>query len=398
MIEKQLLQINTVIIAEEIGLKAISDGWKSYIAYGRNNRPSKSYKIKIGNNWDVTWHGVETRILDRHGFASKDATRKLVEQIQIIKPNIIHLHNIHGYYLNFEILFNYLKSAKIPVVWTLHDCWPITGHCTYFSFIECNKWKTHCEKCPQKKEYPSSYWVDNSYNNFKFKQKIFTSVENMTIIPVSNWLAEIIKNSFLNKYPTKVINNGIDLNTFRPMNIDKVKMKYNLNDKFVLLGVANVWDRRKGLEDFIKLGNHLKEDEVIILVGLTKKQINCLPHNIIGITHTENVQELTELYSAGNVFINPTWEDNYPTTNLEAISCGTPVITYNTGGSPEAISSETGFIVEKGNLEEVRKAIDSIRKNVKAFYRNACRKKAIHMFNKEDRYAEYIQLYEEILS
>lgn len=401
----KVLQINSVInygstgrIAEEIGVKAMNSGWESYIAYGRNDRPSKSHKIKIGSDWDIKWHGVETRILDRHGYASKSATRRLVEQVQIINPNIIHLHNIHGYYLNIEILFNYLKSTKIPVVWTLHDCWPMTGHCTHFSFIGCSKWKTHCEKCPQKKEYPSSFWVDNSYNNFEIKKKLFTSTENLTIILVSNWLADIVKESFLNKYPSKVIHNGIDLDTFKPMNTDKIKLKYNLKNTFILLGVANIWDRRKGLQDFIELQKFLKEDETIVLVGLTNKQIDSLPDNIIGIARTENVKELAELYSIANVYINLTWEDNYPTTSLEAISCGTPIITYNTGGSSEAVTPETGFVVKQGSFDEVRKAIDIIKKNGNSFYTNACRKKAINMFNKDDRYTEYIQLYEELLT
>lgn len=405
MIKKRILQINSVInsgstgrIAEEIGLKAMQNSWESYIAYGRNDSSSKSHKVKIGNNWDVTWHVLGTRLLDHHGFESRKATRDFIREIQHIRPNIIHLHNIHGYYLNMDIMFDYLKSTEIPVIWTLHDCWPMTGHCTHFSFVGCNKWKTHCEKCPQKKEYPASFWIDNSSKNFEHKKKLFTSVQNLTIVPVSNWLAEIVKDSFFNKYSIKVIHNGVDSEIFRPINIDKIKLKYRLNDKFVVLGVANIWSKRKGLQDFIELQNSLKKDEVIVLVGLPKEKINSLPNNIIGIERTENVKELAELYSAANVFVNPTWEDNFPTINLESLACGTPVITYRTGGSPESITYETGFIVEQGDLEGVRKAIDTIKQNGKSFYTNSCRERAINIFNKEDRYAEYIQLYEELLT
>jgi putative colanic acid biosynthesis glycosyltransferase len=257
---KKLLQINSVInsgstgrIAEEIGQLAMKNGWKSYIAHGRNNRPSQSETIKIGNDWDIKWHGLQTRLFDRHGLASMKATKKLVEKIKEVQPEIIHLHNLHGYYLNIEILFHYLATANIPIVWTLHDCWPMTGHCAYFSFIGCDKWKTQCEHCPQKKGYPASYLMDRSYQNYRLKKELFTSVRKMTLVPVSNWLATIIKDSFLKGYPIKTIYNGVDTTVFSPRESDEIREKNKIKDKFVLLGVANVWDQRKGLNDFIRL-------------------------------------------------------------------------------------------------------------------------------------------------
>lgn len=402
---KKLFQINSVVnsgstgrIAEEIGQTAIAAGWESYIAYGRHARTSQSELIKIGSDWNIRMHGLQTRLFDRHGLASIAATREFVEQIKKIKPDIIHLHNIHGYYINIEILFRYLKDANIPVVWTLHDCWPITGHCAYFTFVECDKWKTQCFSCPQKKGYPSSYFLDRSKQNHKQKRKLFTSVNDMTIVSVSNWLADIVKQSYLKDYPIWVINNGIDVNVFSPQSRDGIRLKYGLADKFVLLGVATEWGRRKGLHDFIELSKTLKDDEIIVLVGLKEDQIKILPENIIGITRTESTQELAEFYSSADVFVNPTWEDNFPTTNLEAMACGTPVVTYRTGGSPEALTPKTGFVVEQGDLASIRKAIDTVKSKGKAFYSAACRERATKMFNKNDRYAEYLQLYEQMLS
>ncbi len=323
----------------------------------------------------------------------------MVEKIQEIKPDIIHLHNLHGYYLNIEILFHYLATAGIPVVWTLHDCWPMTGHCAHFSFIGCDKWKTLCEHCPQKKGYPASYLMDRSLKNYQLKKKLFTSVPQMTLVPVSNWLANIVKESFLKIYPIKTIYNGVDTTVFTPCSTTKIREKYKIpTNTFVILGIASIWSERKGLKDFIRLSESLKENEMIILVGLTDKQINILPRNILGISRTENIHELAELYSLTDVFVNPTWEDNFPTTNIEALACGTPVITYQTGGSPEALTPETGFVVEQGDLAGIRDAIDSIKSKGKSFYAESCRERAVRMFNKNERYAEYLELYEQMLS
>jgi glycosyltransferase involved in cell wall biosynthesis len=401
---KKLLQINSVINygstgrnTEEIGKEAIKNGWKSYVAYGRNVRPSQSETIKIGSDWDIKLHGLQTRLFDRHGLASKKATKQLVEKIRQIKPDIIHLHNLHGYYLNIETLFHYLATAEIPVIWTLHDCWPMTGHCAHFSFIGCEKWKTQCQHCPQKRRYPACYIVDRSYKNYQLKRRLFSSVRKMTLVPVSNWLADIVKDSFLKDYPKKVIHNGVDTTVFWPQISGEIRVKYKIRDKFILLGVANVWDQRKGLNDFIQLSQSLKDNEVIILVGVKEKTIKTLPQKIRGIRRTENIKELAELYSLADVFINPTWEDNFPTTNLEALASGTPIVTYRSGGSAEAVTTETGFVVEQGDLAGIRKAIDAIKIKGKSFYSEACRERAVKMFNKNDRYAEYIQLYEQML-
>ncbi len=402
---KKLLQINSVVnygstgrIAEEIGQTAIATGWKSYIAYGRNNRQSQSELIKIGTDCNIKMHGLQTRLFDRHGLASKLATTTLVEQIEKIKPNIIHLHNIHGYYLNIEVLFHYLKNTNIPVVWTFHDCWPITGHCVHFEFIKCNKWKYQCYNCPQKRTYPVSFLFDRSEKNFNLKKHLFSSLPNLTLVPVSNWLSDILKESFLKDFPIQVIHNGINIEVFKPKAERSKSRKYNLENKTVILGVANVWSQRKGLDDFIELSRIIDATFQIILVGLSKKQIKELPNNIIGIERTESVNELAELYSISDMFINPTYEDNFPTTNIEAIASGTPVITYKTGGSPEAIDDSTGLIVEKGDINGLIEAIHHIKNKGKDAYTSFCRQRGLDKYRKEDRYQEYIELYEKILN
>jgi glycosyltransferase involved in cell wall biosynthesis len=400
-----LLQINVVVnsgstgrIAEELGQTAMANGWVSYIAYGRNDRPSKSKLIKIGSDWDIKFQGLQTRLFDRHGLGSGNATKKLVDQINVIKPDIIHIHNLHGYYLNIEILFKYLATQNITIIWTFHDCWPITGHCSHFDLVGCEKWKTKCYNCPQKKEYPASYGLDRSEKNFQLKKKIFTSLNSLVIVSVSQWLGAIINQSFLKTYPLQVINNGIDIDVFKPTKNTKIQEQFRLKERFIIIGVASTWSPRKGFQDFITLSRLIDTNSVIILIGLNQQQMNNLPANIIGKVRTENTQELADLYSCADVYVNPTWEDNFPTTNLEALACGTPVVTYKTGGSIESISPDTGFIVEKGSIEGLLYAIETIKINGKEKYTYACRERVLNMYNKNDRFNDYLKLYEQSIS
>lgn len=386
-------------IAEEVGILAIKNGWNSFISYGRFPRASESNLIRIGTDWDVYMHGLKTRLFDQHCLGSKAATKNLIKKIEEIKPDIIHLHHLHGYYINIEILFDFLAKASIPVVWTFHDCWSITGHCAYFDYIGCFKWKTKCYKCPQRREYPASFCIDRSTKNYYLKKALFTSVKKMVVVPVSDWLKNIVLDSFLQKIPVQTIHNGIDASIFKPQNNgSETKAKYGINTKFMLLGVASPWTRRKGLNDFIQLSKLLNDDEIIVLVGLNNSQIKQIPQNIIGLTKTENRQQLVDLYSAADLFINPTWEDNFPTTNLESLACGTPLVTYRTGGSVEAVSPDTGYIIEKGDIPELIKVIKIVKEKGKQSFSVACRKRAVEFFNKDDRFKEYLDLYETILS
>lgn len=405
---KKLLQINPVLriststgrIMQEIGELAMQNGWESYVAYGRDSRGEcQSHIIQIGNKWSIYWHGIITRLFDRHGLGSACATKQFIKEIQRITPDIIHIHNIHGYILNYKILFDYLSKCDIPVIWTVHDCWLYTGHCYYYSFVKCDKWRAQCQQCPQKRDFPASLWLDRSKCNFQDKKKSFTSLprSRMTIVPVSKWIKGEMQESFLKGFDFRVIHNGINTQIFDINDSKKSRSKYRLGDKFVILGVASIWSEEKGLFDFIRLAELLHPEEVIVLVGVKPEQKALLPSNIIAIFRTENIHQLAELYSLADVFVNPTWQDNYPTVNMEAISCGTPVVTYRTGGSVETITDDTGFVIEQGDINSLLETIRTIEERGKEYYQSRCRQYALDNFRKEDRYAEYIKLYDEVL-
>lgn len=394
----KLLQINSTAnwgstgkIAEQIGMLAMQQGWESYIAYGRSANPSKSKLIKVGSKLSTYWHVLESRLFDNHGLASRIATRKLIKKIKAINPDIIHLHNIHGYYINYKLLFNYLNSIKTPVIWTLHDCWTFTGHCAHFIDAECYKWKEGCTNCPKHKGYPSAY-TDYSNRNYTLKKQLFTHKEDIFISPASKWLSDFVGESYLKNINRRVFHNGINLNIFKPS-------KYKHTDKIKIIGVSSVWSKAKGLDDFYKLRVLLDPSKYdITLVGLNQEQKDNLPRGIDGILRTNSAAELAELYSSANVFINPTYADTFPTTNLEALACGTPVITYRTGGSPESITSKTGFVVEQGDINGIIEAIKKIEERGKVYYSDACRKYAEDNFDKDKCFAKYIDLYNELLN
>lgn len=389
---------STGTIAESIGQLVMNIGWDSYIAYGRYPRPSKSKLIRIGSDLEVLLHGIETRIFDRHGLGSRRATKKLVKQIEDIKPDIIHLHHIHGYYINMVILCKYLSKAKIPVVWTFHDCWSFTGHCGFFDFVGCEKWKTECNNCPQKREYPASLFFDRSKENYYLKKELFTSIADMVIVSVSKWLDNLVSQSFFKSNKHTYIYNGIDIEVFKPSNnVNPVRSKYNLHGKYVILGVASTWERRKGLSDFIELSKLLNQDEVIILIGLDQKQKTSLPRNVIGLSRTENKMELVDLYSASDVYLNLSVEETFGLTTAEAMACGTPVIVYNRTASPELVNINTGIVVEKNDFDGLIKAMEIIRGKGKDYYSAACRTRVVENFNENDRFNEYINLYEEMI-
>ena len=398
----KVLQINAIVnsgstgrIAEDIGKVLIANGHESYIAYGRGMRPSNSQLIRIGNQKDILFHVLKTRLFDRHGFGSKKATIELIQAIDKIKPDVIGLHCIHGYYINIKVLFEFLQASKIPVVWTQHDAWAFTGHCAYYDSINCEKWKTGCYSCPQKAKYPSSYVLDQSKRNYQDKKKLFNSVPIQFITP-SFWLSNEMKSSFLKDHPIKVIHNGIDLKTFKPVDSDFL-IKFKIINKKVILGCASIWSNRKGLGDFLKLKVLLGNNYQIVLIGLSKEQMKELPDGILGITRTESVEELAAWYSLAEVFVNPTYQDNFPTTNIEALACGTPVITYDTGGSPEAIDLLTGRVVEKGDVNGLKQAIEQFAKVNQTLLKTNCRKRAELLFDKNNCYLDYLNIYESIV-
>lgn len=398
-----ILQINSVCgigstgrIATDIHTILVLQGHQSTIAFGRFTPKNCDHTIRIGNRVDNYLHVAQTRLFDTHGFCSARATKELIAKIRALNPDVIHLHNLHGYYLHVGLLFEYLKLNDTPVIWTLHDCWPFTGHCSHFDFIGCGLWKKACHDCPLKAEYPKTLFIDRSKKNYQQKKRSFTGVGNLTIVTPSEWLADLVGASFLQAYAIKVINNGVDLNIFKPTSSD-FRKRYNLVGQFLILGVSFVWNERKGQQYFYDLARQLLPDEKIVLVGINDHQIKQLPAGIIGIPRTNSASELAGIYSASDLFVNVTLEDNFPTANLEALACGTPIVTFNTGGSPECLGDGCGLVVERGDLPGLIAAIKTIRKNGKEYYSAKCRQRAEDFYDKNDRFAEYIELYKSSL-
>lgn len=318
----------------------------------------------------------------------------LIKKINKIQPSIIQLHNLHGGYINLLIFFNYLYRKNISVVWTLHDCWAFTGRCPHFVLQRCEKWKTSCKKCTYPKEmYPIAYF-DHTKLMWEKKKKLFTKLKNLTIVTPSFWLADLVKESFLKNYNIKVINNGIDLEIFKPRE-SNFREKYKIENKFLILGVSNAWGYSKGLDVFIKLSKELDEQYQIVLVGTNNYIDKMLPKNIITIHRTDNQKELAKIYSIADIFVNPTREDTFPTVNIEALACGIPVITFNTGGSPEIIDSKSGFVINSNKIDDLKEKIIELKEN-NLFKKDDCINRA-RLFNQKDRFKEYIDLYNEIL-
>lgn len=361
----KILHINSVCgvtgtgrIVTDLCQEAEAKGYHSIAAYGElkfQNQGNCIDTIQIGSRWDCYVHGMATRLFDLQGFASVNSTNNFLKKIDQYQPDVLHLHNLHGYYINIKLLFNYIKEKKVKTVWTLHDCWPITGHCVHFVNVSCEKWKTQCYSCPLTKDYPASYLIDNSRKNYQRKKKIFQGVENMTILVPSKWMAEKVKESFLNNYKLKVIYNGIDIERYHPVKSD-FRKRYKIDDKIVVLGVANVWSERKGLKTFIELANLLNESYRIVLIGLNKEQIQGLPINIIGIERTDTVEELVKAYTAADVFVTPSTEETFGLTVAESIACGTWPIVYEGTACAEVVEHSIGEIVPR-NVAEIQKAI-----------------------------------------
>ncbi len=393
----KILQINTVCGSGSVGRIAVDiyhtlekNGDKGMIAYGRRTAPEGIRAFRFGSPLDMGVHVLSTFFRGEHGFASGRQTKRLIGRIRKWNPDVIHLQNIHGFVLQVEILFAYLKEAGKPVVWTLHDCWPYTGHCAFYDYTACEGWKTGCRACREyQRTYPYALFRNHTIQNYERKRTAFTGVADLTIVTPSRWLAGEVKQSFLKEYPVQVIPNGIDRKCFRPVK-SLLRQRLGLEGRFVILGVANVWERRKGLEYFVKLSGRLSEEYKVILIGLSKKQIKSLPENIIGLERTSGAEELAEYYSMADVFVNATLEDNFPTTNLEALACGTPVITFNTGGSPESVDESCGQVVPKGDTEALIKAIRQEREAPRQS--ESCLKRA-ERYEKYDRFREYVELY-----
>lgn len=401
----RVLEISPIIgsgsvgrIVDQIYTGLISDGHECKVICGRVGNtvvPVSDYILSVSSIARKA-NALSARLLDNDGFCSM-VSKNVVTFIESFDPDIIHMHGAYGYYLNIKPLFSLIKKRSFTFVNTLHSCWDYTGHCCYYTFANCDKWKTGCFRCSGKKEYPASILLDNSRKNYMKKKGLFTGIEKEIIITPSQWLADEVKQSFLREYPVKVIYNGIDIKTFHEIPKDEITIyeKYEIDkEKIIILGVAGVWDRRKGLNDFIEMQDMLPDDIQIVIVGLNEKQRKDLPKSIIGISRTENARELAELYSAASVLFNPTYEDNYPTVNLEAIACRSPVVTYGYGGSGEApLKYRMGKTVKENDYKEVIEAARIYHKE-----KPKLDPEVISNIRSERMQKEYIELFESLLS
>lgn len=367
------------------------NNWVSYFFCGSWVKSDSEKIVFFGTKTENILSAILSRLFGTQNIFSFCGTASLIRKLKKIKPDIIHLHNLHLWVVNIPLLMQYIKKNKIKTIWTLHDCWSFTGHCPHFDMVGCDKWRIECYNCPQYREYPKSLF-DNSKFMYRLKKRWFTGIENMTIITPSKWLATLTKQSFLSDYPIKVINNGVDRSVFKPSPSD-FRQKYDVKNKYIVLGVAFDWGKRKGLDVFVELANRLDRNQyIIVLVGTNDAVDKKLPENIISIHRTQNQTELAQIYTAADVFANPTREEVLGMVNIEAIACGTPVVTFNTGGSPECIDNTSGCVVDKDNIDAMRREIIRICET-KPYSAEACIERS-KVFDKDEKFQEYIKLYE----
>lgn len=402
----KVLQINVEVnrnstgrITEQIGNMIIEEGMQSYIAYSRGSANSTSKTIRIGNKFTILTHVVKTRLLGDHVNGSTYQTKSLIKKIQKANPDIIHLHQIHGYYLNIEVLFDFLASYKKPVVWTLHDCWAFTGHCSYFTRVGCYKWKSECNDCPQYNKYPASWFFDHSKEQFYAKKRLFNQIPDITFVTVSDWVRNLAKQSFIAHQNIVTINNGVDISTFKYREeFQIIKKELGIENKFILLGVGTTWNESKGIYDFFRLSELLPDDMVIVLVGLSSSQLPKKFNNIFAIERTHDIEELVKLYSMADVLLSLSYQESFGLTPIEAMACGTPSIVYNATALPELISEGVGYVVEPGDFIDVLSKINKIKTNGKRYYIEACRDRAEKNYDKHLNYKKYINIYKSLVN
>lgn len=401
MVKMKVLLINSVCGTGSTG-RIVTDlhdiikksGGDAKIAFGIGNvnRVDVTDTFYFGSKFDYYIHNILSKITDRAGFYSKKNTRKLIRFIKEYNPDIIHLHNLHGYYLNVKILFEYLSTCNKPVVWTLHDCWAFTGHCAHYTCNGCYQWMTQCTHCNEKKNrYPKSYVFSNAKKNFDEKKRLFTSIDNMHLLTPSIWLAEQVKKSFLNKYTVTAVGNGIDLDEFKPQESD-FKERHGLENKKIILGVSSVWYKQKGLLEYIKLSKALDDRYKVVLVGLNRKQIKNMPSNLLALPRTDSINDLIKIYSAADMYVNLSVEETFGMTTVEALACGTPVITYNATAVPEPVNKNCGYVVACGDIEKV---IELIKKN--SVFPASDVRNAILRYDKKLIYKKILKIYKNLM-
>ena len=384
-------------IMEGIGAAAMCRGFDSYVAYGRDFRPSKSGVIRIGSKFDNYCHALKARLFDSDGLGSVYATKRFLKQVKDISPDIIHIHCIHGYYLNYPLLFDYIKEYNKPLVWTFHDCWSFTGHCCFPSYRNCEGFKTDCSNCQCKKDYPASYILSRSKENLDLKKHLFLGIDNLRIITVSNWMKGVVKDSFFSLSDVTTIYNGVDLDLFRPYSesIDRdIRKRYSIpSHSIFILGVAFPWSERKGFKDYLKLRTILDEKVLIVLVGLDSEQITKLPKGVIGIPRISNPKDLACLYSSATAVMNLSTAESFGMTTAEGFACGTPSVGYNCTATPELITEKTGYIINEGDVDGLNSAVNSIISKGKSYFSSNCRERAEQLFDRNKCFNQYVDLY-----
>ena len=389
----RVLQINSVCgygstgnIVVDLYRELKAQGHECCIAYGRGTAPEDVETYRIGWDLDVYMHGIMSRLTDRHGFYSTHATRKFVAWMKQYDPDIIHLHNLHGYYINIEVLFNALQEMDKPVVWTLHDCWAFTGHCAHYTYAQCDKWVLGCKYCPQRKMYPMSIGKDNSDWNYNKKKELFNSVQKLMFVTPSKWLKEEVEKSFLSEHPVEVIYNGIDLQVFHPTE-SSFREKYKLGNRKIILGVANVWTERKGMAVFQQLAEQLDDSYVIVLVGVDKTMQAKTDPRIVYVERTKNPYELAAIYAAADLYLNPSMEETMGLTTVEALACGTQVLVRNSTALPEIVHYDNNKIMMHGDLKKQIAQCMMMKNVVKENREMAMR------YEKTKQYQKYVELY-----
>lgn len=387
------IMLSIAEVAREFGNVVLSFSPKFYQRGKKNVFPYILQHDYFGTCFENMLHLRLAQVTGYHGCFSIFGMHALLRKLKAFKPDIIHLHNLHNWTINFSMLTRYIKKNNIKVIWTLHDCWTFTGQCPHYTMIGCEKWKTHCFACPQCNEYPKTF-VDRSSRMYDLKQQWFTGLDAVLVTP-SQWLADQVKQSFLKDYPVQVINNGIDLDIFKPME-SNFRQKYQCEDKKIVLGVSMGWSDKKGFDVFVELASRLPDDYQIVLVGGNEQTDNKLPANVLSIHRTQNQHELAEIYSVADVFVNPTREETFPTVNIESLACGTSVITFRTGGSPEIIDETCGSVIECDDIDALEREIIRVCKD-KPYSQEACIKRACQ-FDQKEKFKEYVKLYEDMVS
>lgn len=369
---------------------------ENYIVYSGYRETKAPNSIPMGGFVNVKAHQLLGYVFGNTGFHSSFRTWKMLSLLKKMKPDVVHLHNLHGYFINIKLLLNFLKIQNIPTVWTLHDCWVLTGHCTHFDHVECDKWQANCQHCPQVKRFPYSLLLDRSKKLHQLKKALLMDFDKLQVVTVSNWLQEIVKKSYLASKSMVVIPNGVNLDVFHPQADLNKRIQYAIEDKFVILGVSNTWGIRKGLDKFIRLSSMIPNDWKIVLLGLSAEQIKGLPHSIIGIQRTKDMKELKDWYCAADVFVSLSLEETMGLVVVEAMACGTPIVVYDTTASPELVGQDCGYIVSHNNIDELLEALGKIKKNGKKKYSQNCIDHVCKNYDKEKNYRRYFDLYARI--